>query len=173
MRFGFRLIAPVDAGVGHQLAEAQGYVDPRIAVAPASLDQTQAYRRVFCQARCEHAPCRAPAGHHHIELDIEILSQERTSHCRLDQTSPVPHSLGDDYKHDGASSASRLMSRWMKLARARPDIAMGKPFARAVSWTRHARRSSRNGDALPRRAPRPLAAMIRIRSWRIEVLRSE
>src|SRR5262245_1381664 len=36
---GLGLIAPVDARIGYQLAEAQGNVDPRIAVALARLDQ--------------------------------------------------------------------------------------------------------------------------------------
>src|SRR5262249_19772381 len=93
MGFGFRLIAPVDAGVGHQLAKAQGYVDPRIAVAPAGLDQTQGNRRVLRQPRCQHASCRAPTSHHHIEFYIEILSQDGTSHCRSNRANGVPHSL--------------------------------------------------------------------------------
>src|SRR5262245_16340822 len=73
---GFRLIAPVDVGIGHQFAEAEGDVDPRIAVAPAGFEQAQTEPGVLGQTRRQHTASRARTRHHHIELKIERLSQE-------------------------------------------------------------------------------------------------
>jgi hypothetical protein len=78
MRLRLGLVTPVDVGIRHQLAKTQWNVNPRIAVAPAGLDQTQGDRGILRQARCQYASRRAPACNHHIELDVELLSQELT-----------------------------------------------------------------------------------------------
>src|SRR5262245_33310567 len=76
-------------GIGHQFAEAEGDVDPRIAVAPAGFDQAQTEPGVLGQTRGQHTARRTRTRHHHIELKIERLSQAFTPSPDCGARSPL------------------------------------------------------------------------------------
>ena len=70
-RLRLGLVTPVDVGIGHELAEPPGNMDPGIAVAPAGLDHAERNPGVFRQPRRQHASGRSGAGHHDVEFHIE------------------------------------------------------------------------------------------------------
>src|ERR1700730_14081099 len=68
-RIGLGLVAPVDAGIGEGLAEAQRYVNPAVLVLAACLEQEDPGRRVFAEPRRYGTAGGPSADHDKIGLD--------------------------------------------------------------------------------------------------------
>src|SRR6266446_9248730 len=68
-RIGLGLVAPVDAGIGEGLAEAQRDVDPAVLVLAARLEQHDPGRRVFAEPRRYGTACGSGTDHDEISLD--------------------------------------------------------------------------------------------------------